>query len=295
MAYEVELRFPHLSGTVDSVTLHYRVTGSPPVAETSPGETADQVIQAVLTVAPSTVFAMPINLGGATVEEVQAATGNEIWFCDLPYAMPNNTVSNKPPGDYDSGSAEYEFDFSTQGVTVKQGFSETGYIRTGMPNPPPSAPSHGGLIGVNSDGTVEGTSVERPTSSFSISMTQPRAFFSESYLRSVEDLVGSTNDSVFLGRLTATVLFVGASGRVSTTGNSTINFRFRVRKNNTGPDALVFPGFPPVETNAWDVVWPWYEPVPENNWMPIKPSFIYVNTVYPEGDFNILGLGPPGP
>jgi hypothetical protein len=89
------------------------------------------------------------------------------------------------------------------------------------------------------------------------------------------------------------VLFLGASGSQewdSQKGDGpwTLSFKFVASKNITGQTIGSIEG---IEKKGHEYLWVRYESAVSGSDLVKKPKYVYVNTVYREGDFSGLGIG----
>ena len=158
---------------------------------------------------------------------------------------------------------------------------------------PNDAPDFGGAIEVDNEGNVNGVDVTMPVLNFTETHTMAGSRVSTSYKKTVAALTGTVNKSGFRGFSAGEVLFLGASGTKRSKKQNApweITFRFAVSPNQTG---LEVGKLKVSSKRGWDYLWVRYaDKVAENKKNVIKePVAVYVEQVYPEGDFGNLGLG----
>ena len=158
---------------------------------------------------------------------------------------------------------------------------------------PNDAPDFAGAIEVDNEGNVNGVDVTMPVLNFTETHTLSGTRVSTSYKKTLAALTGTVNRSGFRGFSSGEVLFLGASGTKRSKKASApweITFRFAVSPNKAGfkvGDIQVSRKY------GWDYLWVRYaDKVAENRKnMVKKPVAVYVEQVYPEGDFGNLGIG----
>ena len=158
---------------------------------------------------------------------------------------------------------------------------------------PNDAPDFAGAIEVDNEGNVNGVDVTMPVLNFTETHTLSGTRVSTSYKKTLAALTGTVNRSGFRGFSSGEVLFLGASGTKRSKKASApweITFRFAVSPNKVGfkvGDIQVSRKY------GWDYLWVRYaDKVAENRKnMVKKPVAVYVEQVYPEGDFGNLGIG----
>lgn len=207
--------------------------------------------------------------------------------------------------DGESGTAESSgsFCFDTTGGTqhITQSKATVGaYIEDG------SAASFGGAIGVSHD-KVEGVDITVPVFSFTVSKVFHR--LSQAYIAQVFYLTGKTNDAAWavnvggvnISFAAGEVLFLGASGQkrigvnVVPEGQSDpvnpweLSFKFAASPNATG---LTIGSIGNIEKRGWDYLWVRYEDAKDEAAKTLVklPQAVYVERVYEEGNFALLGL-----
>ena len=158
---------------------------------------------------------------------------------------------------------------------------------------PNNAPDFAGAIEVDNEGNVNGVDVTMPVLNFTETHTLSGSRVSTSYKKTLASLTGTVNRSGFRGFSAGDVLFLGASGTKRSKKSSApweITYRFAVSPNRAGfkvGDIQV------TRKYGWDYLWVRYaDKVAEGGKNVVKkPVGVYVEMVYPEGDFGNLGIG----
>ena len=158
---------------------------------------------------------------------------------------------------------------------------------------PNNAPDFAGAIEVDNEGNVNGVDVTMPVLNFTETHTLSGSRVSTSYKKTLASLTGTVNRSGFRGFSAGEVLFLGASGTKRSKKSSApweITYRFAVSPNRAGfkvGDIQV------TRKYGWDYLWVRYaDKVAEGGKNVVKkPVGVYVEMVYPEGDFGNLGIG----
>ncbi len=215
--------------------------------------------------------------------EVMERVNGTTWKVKAVYA-----VSEGGEGEGTSqGEDEYSFAFDTGGGSkhMTQSIATDGRY-------PKDAPDFGGAIGVDAEGNVNGTDVTMPVLNFTETHTMDGLLVTTQYKKTVAALTGSVNNGSFRGFETGEVLFLGASGSKRSKKAEApweITFRFAVSPNQAGfkvGDITV------ARKYGWDYLWTRYASKVENAKAVVKkPSAVYVEQVYPGGDFGKLGIG----
>ncbi len=83
-------------------------------------------------------------------------------------------------------------------------------------------------------------------------------------------------------------MFLGASGSLRSQEDWEITFRFAASPNVTG---LVIGDIAGIDKKGWEYLWVRYADAEDQNVLVKKPIAVYVERVYEEGDFSLLGIG----
>lgn len=193
------------------------------------------------------------------------------------------------PDDDDGGDEDTTvFAFDTGGGTkhLNQSIKTDGKY-------PNDAPDFAGAIEVDNEGNVNGVDVTMPVLNFTETHTLAGSRVSTSYKKTLASLTGTVNKSGFRGFSAGEVLFLGASGTKRSKKSSApweITYRFAVSPNQAG---LQVGDIKVARKYGWDYLWVRYaDKVAEGGKNVVKkPVGVYVEMVYPEGDFGNLGIG----
>lgn len=159
----------------------------------------------------------------------------------------------------------------------------------------PDAPDLGGAIGYDGD-KIQGVDVFVPKMEWS--RTVSKASLSFAYVLQVRSLVGKKNGAAFYGHAAGEALFLGASIQYSVGERWSVTHRFASQANEA--DVVITPGAEGITVpyaRGWDYLWVRYEQkevydTDEDKWvMTSVPAAAYVEEVYPDGDFTVLGIG----
>jgi hypothetical protein len=157
-----------------------------------------------------------------------------------------------------------------------------------------------GAIGVDDRG-VNGVDIIVPALQWSESYDVPSSYVTSAYIRNIAKLTGSTNNASFRGFAAGEVLFTGASGSHEwddQRGNGpwSLSFKF-VASPNAGSSAtlpaLKVGDIDGVEKGGHEYLWIKYATTENTTKSQVtrEPIAVYVNKVYPDGDFSLLGIG----
>jgi hypothetical protein len=222
----------------------------------------------------------------------------DLWKVTVTYSSPNSTSQSLSvdPGVF---ASRYNFDISAE--TVKT------YVALSQQKFGANAPDHDNFINVetiNGAQKVQGVDVFYPRQEIEFETNMPLTYLDAARQRLIEAYTGKINSEIFLGSAVGEVLFMGARGSVSTTGDSDITFKFSIRRNPVLPLTLAgitIPILDPDPPNdpyiiyGWDYIWPqWQEQKdPAINDIKTGALGIYVARVFEQEDLNDLIAAPP--
>ena len=219
-----------------------------------------------------------------SIEVVERINGST-WKVKAVYEVDDDGDS---PDDDNGDEDTTVFAFDTGGGTkhLNQSIKTDGKY-------PNDAPDFAGAIEVDNEGNVNGVDVTMPVLNFTETHTLAGSRVSTSYKKTLASLTGTVNRSGFRGFSAGEVLFLGASGTKRSKKSSApweITYRFAVSTNKAGfkvGDIQV------ARKYGWDYLWVRYvDKVAEGGKNVVKkPVAVYVEMVYPEGDFGNLGIG----
>ena len=164
-------------------------------------------------------------------------------------------------------------------------------------------PSMYGAINVDDRG-VNGVDIVVPQLTWTESYDVPSSYVTSAYIRAVHLLTGTVNLAAFRGFLKNEVLFLGMTGQQEWDaqrgdGPFSLSYRFSATPNR-GNEAFGA-SLPPEAIGdiaaynkyGHDFLWVKYASQDDqnNNIVIRKPLFVYVNKVYPDGDFSKIGIG----
>jgi hypothetical protein len=181
--------------------------------------------------------------------------------------------------------------FDTTGATqhITQAESEVGY-----PSGFGGANYQFMAIGVDSNG-VNGVDIVVPQLQWQESYDVPNAYVTATYVRGLAGITGTTNSSAFRGFESGEVLFLGCSGSQEWDdqkgkGPWSLSYRFVASKNVTDKTVGSISG---IAKKGHEYMWVRYEQAVSGSGSDLlqKPKAVYVNKVYKESDFSLLGIG----
>jgi hypothetical protein len=273
MAVVVSDRFPFMEGDETSRTLHYFATGD---------EDEGAVIAAVWTAAPATTTDGLKKRSVSSIEQ-KGLHPSALWYVDVQYG-PLQSIQYAPP---ETGEFEFSFDIGTESQKIMFAKSTVAiYPRNVGDN---FTALVGNKININSEGKVEGVDILFPTARRVISYFPANGVVTETYQKTLEDLVPSVNNATFKGRAAGELLLLGVSGRSRNNDDWQISFTFGVRKNETG---LTIDGITGIAKDGWDYLWPLHEIHPDVDAKKIveRATAYVVSRPYERKNFADLGL-----
>ena len=169
------------------------------------------------------------------------------------------------------------------------------------PGGPDDAPDQKGAINVDDRG-VQGVDIIVPQLTWTETYDVPSNYVTNAYIRRAHLLTGSVNDATFRGFAMGEVLFAGLTGShdwdaVKGDGPWTLSYRF-IASPNRGPDLGGLPSEPIGDIASYnkrghEYLWVKYAQVDDTarSQLVRLPIAVYVDVVYPDGDFSKLGIG----
>lgn len=200
-----------------------------------------------------------------------AHQGGGLWEVTVRYGK----KEPKEPG-------QSSFSFDTGGGTTHI----TQSIQT-VARYPADAADFKGAISVNND-SVEGTDITIPVYNFKETHYLPALLVTPAYKATLFALTGKVNAFPFKGFAPGEVLFQGASGSQRGTEDWEITFSFAASPNAVG---LIVGDIVGIEKKGWEYLWVRYVDVEDSDVLVKQPAAVYVEQVYPYGDFSLLGIG----
>mgnify|MGYP007101916639 CR=1 FL=1 len=227
-------------------------------------------------------------VAGMTLESVETVEriNDTTWKVKAIYESDEDGGGDDGATDDDEDTTVFAFDTGGGTKHINQSLKTDGRY-------PNTAPDFAGAIGVDNEGNVNGVDVTMPVLNFTETHTLAGSRVSTSYKKAIASLTGTVNKSGFRGFSAGEVLFLGASGTKRSKKASApweITYRFAVSPNQTGfkvGDINV------ARKYGWDYLWVRYADKVADGGKNVvkKPVGVYVEQVYPEGDFGNLGIG----
>lgn len=225
--------------------------------------------------------------------------GDDAWQVQIQYEKAGAEDASQPDPlkrsrSFDTTGGTQHLTQAIDGtVTFGSGNNTTVVTTSGETKFPPStAPSLSGAINVDDNG-VNGVDVVVPQLQWQESYDVPNAYVTDAYIRQVAAMTGTVNSATFRGFAAGEVLFLGCSGSQEWDdqkgrGPWSLTYRFVASPNVTNVTIGPVTG---VNKRGHDYLWVRYESAQENNSLIKKPKFVYVDKVYRDGNFSLLGIG----
>lgn len=207
------------------------------------------------------------------------AMSNDAWKVKVSYDSAKRLQVNE---------FEYEFDIGTSNTKITQSKRTVGVYRSPISNGVPTAPNYQGAINVQ-DGKVQGVDVAIPSYQWHETFIFPANVITESYKNTLYNLTATKNAAFFRGKAAGEVLFMGARGRLRNTDEFSLQFSFVASPNVAALNVNNML----IDKKGHDYVWFQYADTRDSNLISIvkRPVFAYVEEVYVDGDFSLLGIG----
>jgi hypothetical protein len=216
------------------------------------------------------------------IEPVVMDTANPdgcIWKGTVRYARASQ--DKEPP---ETGESTFSFDTGGGTQHVTQSISTVNkYAPAGK-----TAPDFKGAVGVTHD-SVEGVDITVPVYNFSETHYLADSVVTGAYKATLFNLTGKTNNAAWNGFAAGECLFLGASGSKRGDDDWEITFRFAASPNKTG---LTVGDITGIDKKGWEYMWVRYADAEDAAAKAIvkKPVAVYIEKVYEEGDFGLLGI-----
>lgn len=213
-------------------------------------------------------------------------TGHQLWEGSVTFATPNWNPSGSTQEQPDEATVDYSFDTTGATTKITQSLATTSYGA--------DAPDHKGAINVTKD-SVEGVEIVVPALTWTETHQIPRSLVTVDYIKTLSRMSGKVNASEFRGFAAGEVLYHGASG--STQGGTTdlvpVQFKFEASENTTEGNKITIGDLADIDKDGHEYLWVQYEEVDDTDAQVVtrNPKWVFVEQVYEEADFSILGIG----
>ena len=157
---------------------------------------------------------------------------------------------------------------------------------------------NGGVIGPREDGSADGVDVVTPTMAFTIGVSLPQSWFDAAYRATIADATGAINAGAWNGFEAGCVLFRGVSARVvwinwtDAFGNARRDWYWRASYSfQASPAVTMQVGSATLTKRGFDAVSRVSERYADSAGNTVSAvAQVDIYSVYPEFDFNLLGL-----
>jgi hypothetical protein len=186
-----------------------------------------------------------------------------------------------------------EFRINTVGGTTHITASRETIERFAV-DPAEEPPDYKGAIGVDGK-TVHGCDIHTGVFEWEEAHIIPAARVTRDWLKAVKKLCTppKTNDAPFRIFDTGEVLFLGIQGAIR--GADYYQFTFRFAESDNQDEVPIGDTGATIAKQGWEYMWIQFRDVRDDDAKTIvrRPRFAYIERVYDEGDFSVLGLPDP--
>lgn len=172
--------------------------------------------------------------------------------------------------------------FNTTGASTH--LNQSLFTRGTYAAPGKNAPNYRGAIGV-SDSGVAGVDITVPA--FEFSVRKKFEFVSTEYLLAMVAMTGRTNSQPWSIFAPGEALFLGGEGGEDEQNWVDVTYHFAARPNEANLRIGVIQG---VSKRGWDYLWVKHSEEVVGDRVLQVPEAAYVEQVYPEANFNALGI-----
>jgi hypothetical protein len=252
------------AGNRTSIKVRYVVTEA--------GDDDEAVRQAVIDAAEPSHAGLPLDLDSVEVDPVDDTT----WFAEATYKLPE--ASSKQDGEGGEGP-DFNFDTTGQTMHITQSLATVGmYGQFPL--------DYEKAIGVT-DKAVEGVDITVPTFKWTERHYFSPASMTPQFMGQIFHLTGCVNAAPFRFCLAGEALFLGATG-TERKGLCEVTFNFAGSPNKTD---FKVGSIDVASKKGWEYMWVRYEDTEGEKDIIKKPSSVYVEKVYEDGDFSELQIG----
>jgi len=220
--------------------------------------------------------------------------GGDVWQLSVRYEKTGAEDGAEPlkrSRSFDTTGGQQHITQAAQGDIIS---TEGNTVTTASPEKrfPPSAPMMNGAIGVDSNG-VNGVDIVCPQLQWQEQYDVPNVYVTTAYIKGIAATTGTVNNAAFRGFAKGEVLFLGCSGSQEWDdqkgrGPWSLTYRFAASSNVTNKTVGDITG---IDKKGHEYLWVRYEDAVSSNSLIKKPKFVYVDKVYMDGDFSLLGIG----
>ena len=220
--------------------------------------------------------ASPVLYGGLVRQSAHTERiAEDAWEGSVRYGM------LEPP---ETGDSSFSFDTGGGTQHITQSLATVGaYSASGPP------PNFKGAVGATRD-SVEGVDITVPVYNFSETHYIDAVLVTGAYKSALFSLTGTVNNAPFRGFAAGEVSFLGAAGSKRGQDDWEISYRFAASPNVVG---LVVGDITGIAKRGWEYLWVRYQDAEDTDAKMLvkRPVAVYVEQVYPYGNFAGLGIG----
>lgn len=220
-----------------------------------------------------------------------APLGSDWWMVTATYSRQAITPDEDPQQNQDEDLFPASVSFDTTGGQehITQAYTDSIVnVGQGERSFGDGAPSYYGAINVSGQ-QVNGLDVVAPVFNFTETWTIPTVWMTDEYVSTLYSLTGKVNDATFRVFEAGECLFLGARAEIARGDfRSTVTFSFSARPNEA---SKAVGGIEVTNKKGWEYLWIQYEDEVDNANLIKRPKYVYVDAIYPEGDFSLLGIG----
>ena len=220
--------------------------------------------------------ASPVLYGGLVRQSAHTERiAEDAWEGSVRYGM------LEPP---ETGDSSFSFDTGGGTQHITQSLATVGaYSASGPP------PNFKGAVGATRD-SVEGVDITVPVYNFSETHYIDAVLVTGAYKAALFSLTGTVNNAPFRGFAAGEVSFLGAAGSKRGQDDWEISYRFAASPNVVG---LVVGDITGIAKRGWEYLWVRYQDTEDTDAKMLvkRPVAVYVEQVYPYGNFAGLGIG----
>lgn len=201
--------------------------------------------------------------------------GGGVWYASVPYSP------YKAP---EPGNAEWQLRIGTQTMRVTHSLATISKTAPAGK----TAPDFKQAVNVEGD-RVGGVDRILPTFSWVETWYLDNSAVTPTYLDTLFQLTGRTNNATWRWFAAGEVLFLGAQGAPANADVCKFDFEFSAEPNLTN---IVIGDITVPSKKGHEYLWVLYEPVEDAtaNWLPQRPRAAYVERIYEAGDYSGLGV-----
>jgi len=287
---------------------YYEKLGSRRKSEDIEGENSNGEIIYIITgtnddaiVMNTALVRMPYTFRGLRRDNIDInPVGPDQWEATASYSDPEKEEDDEEDGDsLETGEGVWSFDTTGETHNLKYTRDVADEVMRNRQRKATggSLNDGGGLMfgAINVDGfVVNGVDIVVPSLKMTYRTKLRKSFVNVSWVRGVAGITGTTNARPFYGFARGELLFMGISGEESTQADPQITFSFSASSNFSDHKYTLIDGEEvTLDKKGWEYMWFFYGNTENTDIKRVipKPIDIYINQIYDESDFTLLGIG----